>query len=243
MKQGNYSKLNEQGFVPEETEIFNNDIVIGKISPIQPTGNNNKVYKDSSQQFKSNVDGVIDRVHTGIYNAEGYEMYNVKVRMERKPIIGDKFCLLKSAEVLTTNGWKLITDITKEDFICTLIPDIKEIMYERPKEIHCFDYDSNIDGKMYQVRSEKVDLTVTPTHRMWIKENENYEFKLAKDCFGKNLTYNISLDNEEYTVTDSDNHQWIDYKGTVHCLTVSTGIFMVRENGTPVSTGNSNRHG
>jgi DNA-directed RNA polymerase II subunit RPB2 len=91
IKQGNYSKLNEKGFVPEETEITNNDIIIGKVSPIQPTGNNNKVYKDSSELFKSNVDGVIDRVHTGIHNSEGYEMYNVRVRMERIPIIGDKF--------------------------------------------------------------------------------------------------------------------------------------------------------
>lgn len=90
MKQGNYDKLNDKGFVPEETIIENEDIIIGKISPIQPTGNNNKVYKDSSESFKTNVQGVIDRVHTGVYNAEGYEMYNVRVRMERKLIPGDK---------------------------------------------------------------------------------------------------------------------------------------------------------
>jgi hypothetical protein len=91
MKQGNYDKLNEKGFVPEETEIDDEDIIIGKVSPIQPTGNNNKVYKDSSEIFKSNVPGVIDRVHTNIFNSDGYEQYNVRVRMERKPIIGDKF--------------------------------------------------------------------------------------------------------------------------------------------------------
>jgi DNA-directed RNA polymerase II subunit RPB2 len=91
MKQGNYEKLNEKGYVPEETIINNEDVIIGKISPIQPTGNNNKVYKDSSEIFKSNIPGVIDRVHTGIYNNEGYEMYNVRVRMERIPVIGDKF--------------------------------------------------------------------------------------------------------------------------------------------------------
>ncbi len=90
MKQGSYDKLNDKGFAPEETIIENEDIIIGKISPIQPTGNNNKVYKDSSEIFKTNVQGVIDRVHTGVYNAEGYEMYNVRVRMERKPISGDK---------------------------------------------------------------------------------------------------------------------------------------------------------
>ena len=91
MKQGNYNKLNDNGYAPEETIIENQDIIIGKVSPIQPTGNNNKVYKDNSEQFKSNVEGVIDRVHTGVYNNDGYEMYNVRVRMEREPIIGDKF--------------------------------------------------------------------------------------------------------------------------------------------------------
>ena len=90
MKQGYYDKLNEKGYVPEETEINNEDIIIGKISPIQPTGNNSKVYKDNSEIFKSNVSGVIDRIHTGVYNSEGYEMYNVRVRMQRKLIAGDK---------------------------------------------------------------------------------------------------------------------------------------------------------
>ncbi len=91
MKQGNYDKLNEKGFIPEETIIENEDIIIGKVSPIQPTGNNNKVYKDSSEVFKSNVDGVVDRVHTNIFNSDGYEQYNMRIRMERIPMIGDKF--------------------------------------------------------------------------------------------------------------------------------------------------------
>lgn len=91
MKQGNYDKLNDKGYAPEETIINNEDIIIGKISPINPTGTNNKVYKDSSVIFKTNVQGVVDRVHTGIYNNDGYEMYNTRIRMERKPISGDKF--------------------------------------------------------------------------------------------------------------------------------------------------------
>ena len=244
LKQGNYSKLNDQGFVPEETEIYNNDIIVGKISPIQPTGNNNKVYKDNSEQFKSNVDGVIDRVHTGIYDAEGYEMYNVRVRMERKPIMGDKFCLTNLVDVLTINGWFNITEITKDHLVAVLDANKKSIIYEHPLEVYTFDYDSKIDGLMYQLKSKLVDLTVTPNHRMWIKENDEYNFKLAKDCYKKDVTYNISMDSnlEEYTINETDMEEWIDYKGTVHCLTVSTGIFMVRENGKSVWTGNSNRH-
>ena len=91
MKQGNYDKLNEKGFLEEETIVNNEDIIIGKISPIQPTGNNNKVYKDSSEIYKSNVQGVIDKIHNNIYSSDGYEMHNLKIRMERKPMIGDKF--------------------------------------------------------------------------------------------------------------------------------------------------------
>lgn len=208
MKQGNYTKLNDIGLAPEETEIFNNDIIIGKVSPIQPTGNNNKVYKDNSEQFKSNVNGVIDRIHTNIYNAEGYAMYNVKVRMERKPIIGDKFCLDKNTDVLTNKGWIQIKDITKDHCVAVLNPDKDTIEYENPSEIHKFDYDSEIDGKMYQLRSSLVDLTVTPNHRMYIKKRktledgkfnypDNYDFMLAKDCFGKRLKYKKSVSNYE----------------------------------------------
>jgi DNA-directed RNA polymerase II subunit RPB2 len=94
MKNANYDKLNEKGFIEQETKITNKDAIIGKISPIQPTGENDKEFKDSSEIFKSNVDGVVDRVHHDIYNADGYEMINMRVRMERKPIIGDKFASL-----------------------------------------------------------------------------------------------------------------------------------------------------
>ena len=92
MRHGNYDKLNEKGFVPQETEVFANDIVIGKVSPIQPVGDSNKTFKDSSEVYKYHVPGVIDRVWTGIINNEGYEMYKVRIRSERIPMIGDKHC-------------------------------------------------------------------------------------------------------------------------------------------------------
>lgn len=89
MKQGSYDKLNERGYIPEETEIENGDIVIGKVSPIQPTGQNNKIFKDSSEYYKSHVDGVVDRVWTDIYDNEGYEMRKMRIRSERIPMIGE----------------------------------------------------------------------------------------------------------------------------------------------------------
>jgi DNA-directed RNA polymerase II subunit RPB2 len=91
IKDSNYEKLNSKGYVNEETVIKNNDIIIGKITPIQPGEASNKIFKDSSLVYKGGVDGTIEKVYTGIKNADGYEMYNMRIRQERKPRGGDKF--------------------------------------------------------------------------------------------------------------------------------------------------------
>lgn len=92
MRYGTYDKLNERGFAPEETVLENGDILIGKVSPIQPVGNSNKVYKDSSEYYKAHIPGVVDKVYTDIINNEGYEMRKVRVRSERVPMVADKMC-------------------------------------------------------------------------------------------------------------------------------------------------------
>lgn len=187
MKQGNYNKLNDKGFAPEETMITNQDIIIGKVSPIQPTGNNNKVYKDNSKQFKSNVDGVIDRVHTNVYNSDGYEMINVRIRMEREPVIGDKFCLTDDHEVLTTDGWKKINRVTTDDTVCCLNPEDNTIVYNKPSETYKFDH----EGEMYSLKSQQVDLVTTMNHKMYVKKRDRKSFELleAKDVNGKRVSY------------------------------------------------------
>ncbi len=92
MRSGSYDKLNERGYVPEETEIVNGDIIIGMAAPIQPMGNNNKTLKDKSEVYKSHVAGRVDRVWTDIRNQEGYEMRKMRIRSQRIPHIGDKMC-------------------------------------------------------------------------------------------------------------------------------------------------------
>ena len=74
IKKANYDKLNMQGFIPVEGKVENGDVIIGKISPIDPGAENqSQVYKDNSQVYKSNVSGYVDKVYTGIYNSDGYE--------------------------------------------------------------------------------------------------------------------------------------------------------------------------
>lgn len=91
-KTGQYDKMNEKGFIPEETPITNGDMILGKVTPINDTTNSGKIFKDSSEQYKSHADGVVDRVYIGIKNQDGYETRKMLIRSERFPHIGDKFC-------------------------------------------------------------------------------------------------------------------------------------------------------
>jgi DNA-directed RNA polymerase II subunit RPB2 len=117
IKDGSYDKLNEKGIAPEETEIEYGDVLIGKITPINPTGKSNKTHKDGSVVYKkSHVPAVVDKVWPKIHNVDGYEIKKMRLRSLRIPQVGDKFCsrngqkglcgiLLPSSELpFTKNG-------------------------------------------------------------------------------------------------------------------------------------------
>ena len=187
-----YDKINDKGYVPEETKIYNGDVIISKLSPIQPIGNSSKVYKDNSVAYKSHASAVIDKVYTNIYNSDGYEMIKVRIRSDRKPQIGDKFCLRPTAEVLTSKGWQCLKDIDiKEVDIATMDPKTFELKYVKAFSKPEFDYDSKVDGQMYHVKTQQVHTVCTPNHKNFVKKRygKEYEFVTAKDCFGKFLNY------------------------------------------------------
>ena len=91
IKSGSFEKMNEKGYVPEETVVTNGDMIFGKVMPISDPKNPDKTFRDTSIPYKSLVDGVIDRVYIGNKNQDGYETRKTLVRSERFPHIGDKF--------------------------------------------------------------------------------------------------------------------------------------------------------
>eukprot|EP00960_Hanusia_phi_P053857 762478-Hanusia_phi.AAC.8 len=83
----NYDKIGEDGFVPVNTYVKNNDIIIGKIMPRK---NKDKMYnQDCSVAIKPNDDGYVDVNYQDVNN-EGYNFCKVRIRNYRKPQIGDK---------------------------------------------------------------------------------------------------------------------------------------------------------
>jgi DNA-directed RNA polymerase beta subunit len=90
----NYNKLQENGFVKENTWVESSDVIIGKTMPNKQDGN--IVHKDNSIILKNNECGYIDRNcfndnHFVNINGDGYTFCKVRVRSERIPSIGDKF--------------------------------------------------------------------------------------------------------------------------------------------------------
>lgn len=242
-----YDKLNDKGYVPEETILENGDVIIGKVTPIQPAPGSNKCFKDSSEIYKSQEPAIIDRVFTGIYDAEGYEMIKIRTRSERVPKIGDKFCILLDPsnpfEILTERGWLKLEDINLTDKIATLVDD-KKLVYDYPIGIYKFKY----KGQMYKVNSQQVDLDVTIDHQMYIKykTNDNFELTEAKNIIGKDVIYKSydEVYGDIYNVEPSNLQEEIyDYDGMVGCLEVPSHVFMIRQNNKNVWIGNCSRHG
>lgn len=95
MKRGAYDKLNDKGYIEPETTVEYGDAIFGKITPISENiGTEGKMYRDTSEFYKTSAPGVIDRVYLDASNQDGYETRKACVRSERVPKIGDKYCSL-----------------------------------------------------------------------------------------------------------------------------------------------------
>lgn len=189
LKYGNYEKLNEKGFVPEETQVVTNDILIGKISSVQQAEPTDKKYRDNSEMYKQLVPAVVHRVIPNIYSGDDYEMIKGVLRSERIPHIGDKFCLTPEHEVLTEGGWVSIANVTLEHKVAILNPNNNTFSYENPLDIITLDY----EGSLYNIDSVYVPitLTVTPDHNMYVKKcnDTKYNWYTAQSLFGDIVQY------------------------------------------------------
>ena len=93
MKFGNYDKVNSQGVIPEDTLIENRDIIISKVLPIKDARNDHtKVmkYEDQSRIYRTKGEAYVDKNYIE-RNGDGYNFCKVRIRIIRKPVIGDKF--------------------------------------------------------------------------------------------------------------------------------------------------------
>lgn len=73
-------------------------------------------------------------------------------------------CYDEKTEVLTENGWKKFPGVKYSDKICTLNTKTNKIEYQRPFK----KFFNKYDGKMYRLKTKRIDLFVTPNHNLLI---------------------------------------------------------------------------
>lgn len=274
MKLANYEKLGADGLVPENTYVGNDDILIGKVVPIRlravegamaaGVSHNSlasmsaaqaaaaveaaggKRYRDSSKMLRNNETGFVDKIYRG-RNGEGFSFVKIRVRSERVPTIGDKFCLTADHEVLTVNrGWVSITDVKLTDRVIQLTDD------NRREAVHPTDLIAvEHAGEMYEIvanNDRSSALLVSPNHKLWVsKEGAHYDFEVAhvvaNDMHGFYEMENSNEVSEE--ITEIKYHRANPHGNMIYCITVPSHVFMVRRKGARVGywTGNCSRHG
>ena len=199
MKNANYEKLGENGFVPENAYVDNEDILIGKVVPLRiPTGTvipaGTKKYRDVSRTMRNNEIGWVDRIFRN-RNGEGYSFAKVRVRQDRIPEIGDKFCLTADHDVMTLGrGWVPIAEVTTDDLVAQLNRESGKMEYVHPKETFVFVH----TGEMYEVETQGLSLKTTLNHRMWVQRRDHPDFELieAHKMRGKRVRFQSAAEVE-----------------------------------------------
>ena len=99
-------------------------------------------------------------------------------------------CYDEKTEVLTENGWKKFPEVSYSDKICTLNLKTDRIEFQPPKRIYTYIY----KGKMYKLKTKRVNLLVTPNHKLLyrpcdFRKAKPYILKQAQSLFGKSKIF------------------------------------------------------
>jgi DNA-directed RNA polymerase II subunit RPB2 len=192
----NWENIDEFGFPNENTYMRENDIIIGKIR-VSTNKNGDKTYTNKSIPATNIINGTIDRKF--IYKkADGLKKIKIRMRKFKIPDLGDKLaCYSDDTEILTTDGWILFKNLTKENKVATLVN--KKLIYQNPIELQSY----NFKGQLYEVDSNQVKLLVTDNHRMYTRTRAcDYKMEEAKNIFNKLRHYKKNCDIWEPDLTD-----------------------------------------
>ena len=229
-----YGKLDDSGIVRVGEYVDQNTVIVSMYM------SSNGKMKDASLTPQVWTSGRVEEVVV-LVSPTGLRLVKIRVTHDRVPELGDKFCLTPDHDVLTSDGWKPISEITINDMIAQLNDDEKLTEFVNPKEVFVFD---NSD-ELYEIVTDVGSHMVTKYHRVFASEKIGPR-RLIQASLLYVLTnvgfYMYDKDMNKYRINDIILHT---KKTKVHCVTVSSGIFLAKRHGSETAfwTGNSNRHG
>ena len=203
MKFANYDKVDHNGVIPENSLVEDRDIIISKILPIKENRNDHtKVikYEDQSKVYRTKEETYIDKNYIE-RNGDGYNFCKVRLRIVRKPVIGDKFCIRENALILTDYGWISLKEIDINKHKVATLKNNKELDYVYAVEKYEFDC---VNEELYSMKSQQVHMVCTKEHKLYIKKrlHKEFEFIEAKNAFGKRIRYKKDALNTNKDVED-----------------------------------------
>lgn len=223
-----YSKLDERGIVKEGEYVDENTVIVGAYMMSSHNGTINDASKTPQVWTRGRVEKVVVMV-----NNMGLRLVKIRVVQDRMPELGDKFCLTDDHEVLTTDGWINIKDVSTTHTVLQLNRQSGKSEWINPTDRFEFENKENVD-KLYTFTSNSRKLVVTSEHRLWTSNG----FIKARDVNGP-IVMGDENKQEEFIL---ESVQTKDCK--VYCISVPSEVFLVRyKDKEPVWTGNSNRHG
>lgn len=146
----------------------------------------------------------------------------------------DLNCYSEDTEALTIDGWKYIKDLSIGEMILGFDKDKNKCIFQPVTKINIAHY----DGEMYRILASKIDLLITPNHRILyrdhVRSNNTKEYKKmghhhygdwlikeVKDTPNGNIRLPISFpveDRDEYNISDDMLKlvAWINTEGWLH---------------------------
>ncbi len=243
IKYGNYERIGQDGFMPENEMIRDRDVIMAKVLHIKENRNDpTKVIKfeDQSKCYRTHEETYVDKNYVG-RNGEGYNTAKVRARILRKPVFGDKFCMTDDHDVLTQNrGWVKICNVMPTDKVAQLNRETSTLEYVIPLEILEFDH----EGEMCEIETDKISQYITTNHRLYANFGDGFVLEPANKFINKTIDMVIYNANNMKIETSQCNVKYGKrFNGKVYCLRVPSEVFLVRRNGRCSFTGNSSRHG
>lgn len=196
---------------------------------------------------------------------EGKGFIKVVIKATAPLVVGDKLCFDSATEILCEEGWVNVRDINLRTTV--LGPDSSyNLIPQRPYAIHKYP----LGGDMVRIKSEELDLFITKDHDVVVRDESSEDKKAegfkkiraSKIVGKKNIRFKTRFSisphwasqlgdmckeflfiPEDPLYKESIAHLEKDYRSPVYCVSVGTGMLVVRRNGKICVVGNCGRFG